>query len=425
MKITFICAVFPPEPEPAGVMAKQLAARLSSDGNELTVIVPFPNRPQGRLYEGFHRQLYESTRAPDGYQLVRCANWLIGGNRRILDRIAENLTFGLSSTWAAWRQGRPDVMIIETWPVCAASLGVLLARWWRVPVLYYVQDVYPEALERAGLIRTGGLISRLCLGLDRGICLSSAKVIVIAEGVRQLLATSRRLPREHFMTIPNWVDAREIVPHPIDNSWRREQNIPGDVFVAMFAGTFGHVSGVDLLVEVAHQLRSRSDVLIVCLGEGIRKNAMLEACELRHLDNIRILPFQPRDRVAEVHSSANVLLLTMHPNSSDASVPSKLISYMAAGRPVICSAPPRTSGSQVVVQSGAGLITEPGDAIAIADAIEYLSSHRSEAECMGANARTYFEKHMTLDHAHRRFSMLLQEIVHQEGSFATGQDTPA
>jgi len=411
MKITFICAVFPPEPEPAGIMAMQLARRLSSDGNEVSMIVPFPNRPYGQVYDGFHRQLRKSSFVPEGYQVIRCASWLIGENRRILDRLLENATFGLSSAWAAWRKGRPDVMILETWPLCAGLSGVLLARFWRVPALYYVQDVYPEALEKAGLISSGGLLARLCRAWDRQICLASAKVVVIADAVRDLLASTRRLPLEHFVTIPNWADAAEFALHPIDNSWRREQNISSNVFVAMFAGTFGHVSGVELLVEVAHLLRSKRDVLIVCVGEGIRKPAMVQTCRMRSLDNIRFVPFQPRERVAEVHSAANAMLLTMQPESSDASVPSKLISYMAARRPAICSAPRATTGSQIVVEGDAGLVTKPGDAAAIVDAIEHLATHGAESERMGRNARRYFEQHMTIDRAYGQFSALLQEVT--------------
>jgi colanic acid biosynthesis glycosyl transferase WcaI len=392
-------------------MALQLVRRLSSDGNEVSMIVPFPNRPYGRVYEGFHRRLRESTRAREGFQLVHCWNWLIGGNRRVLDRVLENLTFGLSSAWAAWREGRPDVMILETWPLCAALSGVLLARFWRIPVLYYVQDVYPEAVEKAGLIPSGGLLARICRAWDRQICLVSAKVIVISEAVRDLLASTRRLPLKHFVTIPNWADAAEFAPHPTDNLWRREQNIAKDAFVALFAGTLGHVSGVELLVEVAHLLRSKRNVLIVCVGEGIRKPAMVEACRLQGLDNIRFLPFQPRERVAEVLCAANATLLTMQPESSDASVPSKLISYMAAGRPVICSAPRATTGSQIVVVGNAGLVTKPGDAVAIAEAIEQLATHPAEAERMGRNARTYFEQHMTIDRAYGRFTALLYEVL--------------
>src|ERR1039458_8908584 len=152
MKITFICGVFPPEPEPAGVMAHQLATRLAHDGHAVTMIVSFPNRPAGIIYPGYRNRLFSRTVTNEGYALIRCAKWLIGKQRRYVNRILENISFGLSSTWAAWREGGPDVIIIESWPLFATQLAASLASWWNVPYLYYVEDVYPEAAEQAGIL---------------------------------------------------------------------------------------------------------------------------------------------------------------------------------------------------------------------------------------------------------------------------------
>jgi colanic acid biosynthesis glycosyl transferase WcaI len=405
-------------------MASQLAQRLSSDGHAVNMVVPFPNRPYGRVYDGFRRRLSQVETAGEGYRLVRCANWLIGSRRRHINRLLENITFGMSSAWSAWRAGRPDVMIVETWPIFAMLFPLLLAKWWGLPLLYYVQDVYPEAAERIGLISSTGLMPHLCRALDAWICLCSTKTLVISEATRDLLAATRRVPPERFTVIPNWVDAAAFVPKPIDNSWRREQGIPSETFVAIFGGTLGNVSGVEILVEVAEQLRHRRDVLIICVGEGIRKQQMVDRSRLLGLENIRFLPFQPRDRVPEVQGAANATLLTMQPNASDASVPSKLVSYMAAGRPVICAAPPTTAVAQIVVESAAGVVTESGDAAALAQAIEYLASRPAEAERMGRNARAYFERHMTLDRAYAQFSALLHEVVRQ-GPVATAARTAA
>src|SRR5689334_3289186 len=156
MKITFISGVFPPEREPSGVMADQLAARFARDGHEVTAIAPFPSRPGGELYPGFHRRLRSASSESGGYRLIRCANWFVGKQRRNIDRLLENITFGLSSAWATWRAGRPDVMIVETWPLFAVQFPALLAAWWRVPFLYYIKDVYPEAAEKAGILTNDG-----------------------------------------------------------------------------------------------------------------------------------------------------------------------------------------------------------------------------------------------------------------------------
>ena len=193
MKITFICAIFPPEPAPAGIMARQLATRLVQAGHTVTMVVPFPNRPGGVVYPGYRGRLMSHTESEEGYTVVRCANWLIGARRRPLDRILENITFGMSSMWAALREGRPDLMIVETWPLFAMSFSSLLARTWKVPYLYYVQDVYPEAAEESNLLKAGGWISRLLRKWDTALCRHSASVITISEAMRDLLVENRKL----------------------------------------------------------------------------------------------------------------------------------------------------------------------------------------------------------------------------------------
>ena len=265
----------------------------------------------------------------------------------------------------------------------SVTFPALLARWWRIPFLYYVKDVYPEAAEKTGFISNNGLFARFCRFLDRRLCLSSAKVIVISESMRDLIAHSRGLSTDRFAVIPDWIDPDEFVPQPIDNAWRREQNIPNGTFVVMFGGTLGYVSGAEILVDVARLLRERRDILIVCIGEGIRKRRMIEQCRSLGLENIRFLPFQPRQRIAEVQGAANVTVLTMRPGYSDASVPSKLISYFAAGRAVVCAATNDCAVSRIVSESGAGVIVKPGDPIALARAISELFLCSADTERMG------------------------------------------
>jgi colanic acid biosynthesis glycosyl transferase WcaI len=408
MKITFICAVFPPEPAPAGVMAHQLATRLARDGHDVTMIVPIPNRPEGIIYPGYQKRLRSSTVTSEGYTLIRCANWLIGKKRRNVSRILENITFGLSSAWAAWRGGRPDVIITETWPLFATQFVASLANWWNVPYLYYRQDIYPEAAEQAGILNPAGTLARVCRAWDRHLCSHSAGVIVISETMRSLVSVNRQLPREHLTVIQNWMDESEFPVWKGNAAWRRSQDIGDAAFVAMFAGTLGHVSGVEVLVDVARSLQEETDIILLCIGEGGQKQAMVDEASRLELTNIRFLPFQPVKRVPEVLASCDAALLTMRPDSADSSVPSKLISYLAASRPIICAANSESAVALTVQDADAGLVVYPGDAQSIADAILQLKREPEMARQMGENARRYFEEHYTLERAYRQFSELLR-----------------
>jgi colanic acid biosynthesis glycosyl transferase WcaI len=224
-----------------------------------------------------------------------------------------------------------------------------------------------------------------------------------------LVAANRGLPRDRFTVIPDWIDESAFAVWQGEGTWRRSQNISNTAFVAMFAGTLGHVSGAEVLAEVALILREEENVLLLCIGEGVRKQGMVEASSRLGLNNIRFLPFQPAERVPEVQASSDVALLTMQPHHSDASVPSKLISYLAASRPVICAANADSAVARTVMDAAAGLVVRPGDAKAIAGAILRLMREPGTAHQMGRNARRYFEQHYTLERAYRQFSDLIRK----------------
>jgi len=183
------------------------------------------------------------------------------------------------------------------------------------------------------------------------------------------------------------------------------------LFVAMFAGTMGTVSGADVLIEVAKQLHQRPDILILCVGEGVLKDSMIAEARRAKLTNIRFEPFQPRERLSEVQASADAMLLTVRKDFRDGSVPSKLISYMAAGRPIVCAAPQRSGVVKSVEAAQAGIPIPPADSTAISRAIEHLAGRPDEAQRMGRNARDYFEKNLTLDRAYGKFTELFHEAV--------------
>jgi colanic acid biosynthesis glycosyl transferase WcaI len=227
----------------------------------------------------------------------------------------------------------------------------------------------------------------------------------------ELLARNRDLPREIVTVIPDWIDQSAFPVWKGDNAWRTSMGISDDTFVAMFAGTLGHVSGAEVLVEVARILRGERKILILCIGEGVRKEEMIARASQLELHNIRFLPFQPAERVPEMQASCQVALLTVHPSHSDSSVPSKLISYLAASRPVICAANPDSTVCKVVSAAAAGLVVGAGDAGAIADGILELMRDPQRQNQMAAAARCYFEKHFTLERAHSQFRALITETV--------------
>jgi colanic acid biosynthesis glycosyl transferase WcaI len=401
MKILFVVAVFPPEGEPSAVMAEELSRAWVQSGHRVTVVCPFPNRPHGVVHPGFRRTwLFKSM--VSGVNVVRLWTWLIGRRRTPINRILENVTFGFSSSLYVLVAKRPDVVVLETWPLIAQLCVLLVCRLRVIPVINYVKDLYPEVLSAAGIVGVDSWLHRLMLGLDSFIYRYSTHTVVISDAMRDHVGMTRKIDR--ISVIRDWLNLDTISPFPGQSRWRHEIGLRREDFVFMYAGTMGHASKVDILCEVAGQTACESNIRIVCLGEGILKARMLQEQETSNLTNLLILPFQPRARVGEVLSSADVMLMLTSRNMRFSSVPSKFITYLAVGKPVICAVDPSSEIAMIVRENGLGFVVEPEGARALADAMRRVSElDRTRLHAMGARAREFAVRNYSLQRASKDF----------------------
>ncbi len=410
MRIGYISAVFPPEPEPASVMASELVRAWAGAGHDVFVVCPFPNRPHGVVYSGFKRRLW-SIQSFEQARCVRVWSWLIGKERRPVNRILENVTFGFSSALAVLLHHRPDVVVLDTWPVLAAALAVAACAARGIKVINYVQDIYPEAAIAAGFLRGESLAASALARLDRWICTRADRNVVMSEGAAAVLAQSRKLPAERVFVIPGWLDLTSIIPTTCGPAWRKEVGLGHDEHVFMFAGTMGHVSRVDVLLDVADKLRGHDRIRLVCVGQGPLKPRMEDELTRRGLKNLMLLPFQPRERVSDMHSAADVMLLTTSAQMGFTSVPSKLITYLAVGKPVICAVPAQADVAALIQGEQLGLVVPPEDPAALADAIQHMSAiERSSLVETGRRARAVALERYSLEGALTRFNKLFADL---------------
>lgn len=425
MKPAFVFCVFPPETPPAAVMAGELAEFFARRGDAVTVIAPFPSRPQGRIYDGYRRswrldEIYQHARV----RRVPCAT--IGRRRSGVRRILENVTFGFTSAVALALVPRPDVVVVEAWPVLASLMVLTVCAMRSVPSIYYIQDLYPEAMVSAGLIRADGLAAKALLLLDRLACRTASTNVVISPSMAAYVGVTRRVSADRVDVIPNWLDLSTMHPGNDGSQWRRAVGIGDSDFVALFAGTVGHASGAGVLTEVARLLADTPRIRIVCVGEGPLKQE-IEAQERRErLTNLMLLPFQPRDRVAAMHAGADVCLLTTAPGMGVSSVPSKLITYLAMARPVIASVPAESDVARMIEDERLGWLVRPGNAQSLAGAIRRAAALPvGERRAMGARARRVAEERHSTQSAVERFSALFDALTNKRQEAPTTKSRAA
>jgi colanic acid biosynthesis glycosyl transferase WcaI len=308
---------------------------------------------------------------------------------------------------------KPDVLVVEVLPIISSPWMIGLAKVLGIPVVNYIQDLYPEAAEDAGMIKTGRPVSNIARWIDRLTCTWSSINLVLADSFKEALTGSRKIQEGKIAVINSWVDGSRVLPLGRSNPWREEQRISPGTSVAMFAGTMGRASGADVLVEAARELQRRKceDMLILCIGEGVLKPSMMENAKKSDLENIRFLPFQPEEELSQVQSAADVMLLTMSERHGGSSVPSKLITYLAVGRPVLCSADANSAVAKVVESANIGLVIPPGDPIALADALIEMHAQQDRWVDAGRRARQFFEKNHDLPVAMEKFEHLVMSLT--------------
>jgi colanic acid biosynthesis glycosyl transferase WcaI len=169
--------------------------------------------------------------------------------------------------------------------------------------------------------------------------------------------------------------------------------IPVNKFVVLYAGTMGLVSGAEVVLEAAQVLQSYPDILFLFVGEGQIKDRLKEQVQTSRLTNVCFLPFQPRERLSEVQSTADVSLVTLAPGRGKTSVPSKVLGYMAAARPVVASGDHDCDTADTIRQAQCGLIVQPGNGQELAKALLSLYHNPDQREAFGQAGRQYFLQH--------------------------------
>ena len=273
--------------------------------------------------------------------------------------------------------------------------------------MFNVQDIYPDAAITAGLVRNRHAIAALRL-LERAIYRDAERIAVISEGFRRNLA-AKQVPAGKVAVIYNWLDAQEITPQPRDNPFAQAHGLVGK-FVVLYSGTIGIISGADIMLECARRLAAHPEIMFLFVGEGAIKDQLMRQAAVMGLANMLFLPFQPRELLSQVQSAADVSVVTLRQGQGTTSVPSKVLGYMAAARPVLASVDADSDTRLFIDQADCGLWAPPGNPGALADAIMALYRDRSRCCRLGQNGRGFLLRHCERRAITAQYELLLASV---------------
>lgn len=385
MKILIVTQYFPPEPFRVG----DLAQGLKEQGHDVTVLTGFPNYPKGRLYEGYRIKLVQREDF-NGVKVIRVplfpdtsySKW-----RRALNYLSYALS---ASILGPFLVGKPDrIIVFQLSPVTVGIPGVVLKWLTGAPIVFWIQDIWPDSLVETSLVKQGAVISTL-ERLVKFLYRHSDHIAVQSRGFIPKLLESA-VPGDKIHYLPNWAEALYQVT-PRDEGLRAQVGMSGN-FTLLFAGNIGAAQGLDILLETASLLLTRRpDIQIMIVGDGAMLPRLLEEADARNLTNVVFTGRKPLEEMPRYFAAADALLVQLKDTPLFAmTIPSKLQSYLACGRPVVAAL--RGSGAEVVTEAGAGVVCEPQNPQALAEAITSLADLPAQERArMGVNARFYYDR---------------------------------
>jgi colanic acid biosynthesis glycosyl transferase WcaI len=242
-------------------------------------------------------------------------------------------------------------------------------------------------------------------------CLNHAERIqVLGEGFLADLAHHNITP-EKVTVIAPWLDIELIRPMPRQNSFSCEHGW-NDKFIVLYAGNHGLTQALNTVLEAARQLTHELEIIYLFVGDGASKEQLTS--QAATLNNVRFLPFQPRERLPEVLATADVSLVVLKKGMGFSSLPSKTYSILSSARPVLASVDEGSDVWNLIERSQAGLCVLPEDPAALVEAICTLKNDPERRERLGRNGRTWMEKHHSSKAAAEQFEVLFMSAIEDQ-----------
>ena len=416
MRLLVITPHLQPDTAPTGVVVSAIVDRLGDLGHDVHVVTSLPWYADHRIADGWRGRPFR--RGNHGDATVVRLHPFPSDKANLVARALGFAGFtGLATLAGLAARGPFDGVVAVSPPLTLGLAGWLAARRHRCPLVFNVQDVFPDVAVQVGAITSPTAI-RFFRVLERFTYRRSDAVTVLSDDLAANVAAKLEpvglaedtpsVAGPQVRVIPNFVDTDAIRPADRDTAYRAEHGL-GDRTVVMYAGNLGHSQSLDLLVGAAQRHRHRDDVAYVANGGGVRADELRGAAA--DLPNLTVVGYQPAERVPEVLVTADVHVVLLKAGLGASSVPSKTYSALAAGRPLVASVDEGTEAARLLDEARAGLAVPPDDLDAFVSAVERLVDDPDLRATMGAAGRRWAERWRSPTSVAAAYADLVDELA--------------
>ena len=334
-----------------------------------------------------------------------------------LGRFRQEVVYGVHAGKAIL-SANPDIAILSNIPLLAHAITMVMLRARGVPTIFWHQDVYSAGIGNAARRRLpiiGRAVGWIAELIEARVARSSRAVIPISiRFVPKLEAWG--VPTDRITVIGNWGPVEDIERGDKRNLWSEQYGL-GDRPVVLYSGTLGLKHDPRMLSELADRLaKSMPDARIVIISEGSGRHWLESWKTSSNNLNMLLLDYQEYRDMSNVLASADVLVAVLEPDASEYSVPSKVLTYMCAGRPVIAAMPISNPAALTITGAGAGFVVDSSDSVGFADAVVDLLGDPTAREMMGRSARNFAEMNFSSSAVVGQFISVIEKVLMIEGS---------
>ncbi|HEY2469956.1 MAG TPA: glycosyltransferase family 4 protein [Terracidiphilus sp.] len=387
MRILLLTTYFRPDVGANAAIMSKLADEFVAKGHQVTVLSSIPHYDSNRVWPEYAGKLVCSERA-DAMQVYRVYTHVAQKKDNVAQRLMSYASFSLLALLRGATLSKQDVMLVPSPPLSNGVIADLIGRLRGIPFVYNVQDIWPDVAVRAGVLKSPTAIQRL-ERMERYVYRRSAGITVISDGFRRNLL-AKGVPDEKISVISNFVDVDFITPQPKENEFSRNQGL-NDKFVVMFAGNMGFSQGLETVLDAAKLLDHVPSIEFLMVGNGASCSQAQTYLGELGLKNVRFLPFQPREDLPAMYGAADVCLVPLRRGFTAESVPSKVFTIMAAGRPAIAAVDPGSETWKLLERTNCGICVESENPRALADAVLCYYRDPQARLNAGLNARRCVE----------------------------------
>lgn len=402
-----LCQLFYPELVSTGQTLTELCTQLSQSGWDIEVVCAPPTIvkattpvPPDLVYEGVKIHRVWATHFP---------------KLSLFGRIINQLTYSISTIlFLITRSHNRPILVLTNPPFL--SFACLVARLFRPKLRFalLVFDVYPDTAIHLGLLAKDGWPAKLWEKLNILSFRAAKKVIVIGRCMKDvILAKGQRVGLDltsKIELIHIWADD-QMIRNAAPNlpSVFRGRNLE-DKFIVLYSGNMGRFHDLETILGAAEKLKDHPSIRFAFIGEGAKKEKVIEAIDRNNLKNCIVDTYVPKEELGGLLRSAHVGLATLMPGQEGLSVPSKTLGLMAAGLPVIAVMSPSSEIALLAEEAGFGVVVAPGDVDKMVQTLEGLVAKPERCEAMGKAGMAIVQERLSLKKAAEEYSRVLGSV---------------